>query len=217
MALETADFINQLVTTNPTGGDPKGQGDDHLRLLKRVLKTQFPNLDSAVTVTPAQINQLTRPDALVPVGLISMWSGNLSFLPSGWKLCNGVGTLSNGAPVPDMRDRFPVGAGLTYPVFSTGGAANHSHTMSVLINGTALTAAQLPPHSHTYAIGLNDTVGTGWTQASPGNSNGVNSPAYTLDTSAVGSGATHTHTATYSMGTASSLPPYFAVGFIIKD
>lgn len=217
MALEIADFINQLVTTNPTGGDPKGQGDDHLRLLKRVLKTQFPNLDAAVTVTPAQINQLSQPNPLVPVGAIVMWSGDLSLLPAGWKLCNGVGTISNGSPVPDLRDKFPVGAGLTYPVSTSGGAVNHSHTLSVTINGTALTAANLPPHTHSYALGSNDTTGTGWTQASPGNSSGSNTPSYTLETGSTGSGTTHTHTAITSMGNASNLPPYFAIGFIIKD
>ncbi len=217
MALETANFINQLVTTNPTGGDPKGQGDDHLRLLKRVLQTQFPNLDAAVTTTPAQLNQLTRPDALVPVGIIVMWSGSLSSLPTGWKLCNGVGTISNGSPVPDMRDRFPLGSGLSYSQNGTGGAATHSHTMSVVVNGTVLTAAHLPPHTHSYALGSNDTTGTGWTQASPGNTNGSNSPAYTLETGAVGSGVAHSHSATYSMGNASSLPPFYAIGFIIKD
>lgn len=43
MALETATHIADLIATNPTGGDPKAQGDDHLRLLKTVLLADLVN------------------------------------------------------------------------------------------------------------------------------------------------------------------------------
>lgn len=43
MGLEAASFLNDLVTTNPVGGvDTKAFGDDHLRLIKSVLKATFP-------------------------------------------------------------------------------------------------------------------------------------------------------------------------------
>ena len=60
MPLENAQFIGQLVPTNPNGDtDPKAQGDDHLRLLKQVLQNQFPNLGAtAVQVTAQEINLL---------------------------------------------------------------------------------------------------------------------------------------------------------------
>jgi hypothetical protein len=60
MALEAATFISQLVATNPVGAtDPKAQGDDHLRLIKGVLQSQFPNLGAAaITATAAEINRL---------------------------------------------------------------------------------------------------------------------------------------------------------------
>lgn len=49
MALETANFIDGLVVTNPVGAtDVKSQGDDHLRLLKTVLKANFPSATRAV-------------------------------------------------------------------------------------------------------------------------------------------------------------------------
>lgn len=41
MGLETGTFINDLVITNPPGTDDKRQGDDHLRLIKSVLKNTF--------------------------------------------------------------------------------------------------------------------------------------------------------------------------------
>jgi len=49
MALETATYIGQLVPTNPTGTDPKSQGDDQIRLIKQVLQNTFPNTNTVYT------------------------------------------------------------------------------------------------------------------------------------------------------------------------
>lgn len=38
MALETATYPAQLVTTNPTASDPLSQADDHIRMLKTVVQ-----------------------------------------------------------------------------------------------------------------------------------------------------------------------------------
>lgn len=52
MGLETGvDYINDLVSTNPTGTDPKGQGDDHIRNTKRAAKQSFAGFAGAVLVT----------------------------------------------------------------------------------------------------------------------------------------------------------------------
>jgi len=42
MGLESASVVDDLVTSNPLGSDNESQGDDHIRLLKAVLKTTFP-------------------------------------------------------------------------------------------------------------------------------------------------------------------------------
>lgn len=48
MGLEVATFVNDLNTANPVGGtDQKAQGDDHLRLIKTVLKNTFPGMAAA--------------------------------------------------------------------------------------------------------------------------------------------------------------------------
>lgn len=47
MALESASFIDDLVITNPVNSDDKRQGDDHLRLIKTVLKACFPRAGKA--------------------------------------------------------------------------------------------------------------------------------------------------------------------------
>lgn len=59
MALETATYINQLVSTNPLGSDPIASGDDHIRLLKSTVKATFPNVTGPVTVTQDELNAVT--------------------------------------------------------------------------------------------------------------------------------------------------------------
>jgi microcystin-dependent protein len=71
------------------------------------------------------------PQSELPTGIITMWSGGASNVPSGWTLCDG----SNGAP--DLRDRFVVGAGSSYTTGDTGGA-----------DEVQLTESELPSHSH---------------------------------------------------------------------
>ena len=47
MGLETGSFIDDLTITNPLGADAKNQGDDHLRLVKKVVKATFPGMTGA--------------------------------------------------------------------------------------------------------------------------------------------------------------------------
>ena len=80
----------------------------------------------------------------ITAGIITMWSGSIGAIPSGWFLCDGT----NGTP--DLRDRFIVGAGSgTYPVAATGGAAT-----------VALTQAETPAHTHGYGPVLVDSGGS---------------------------------------------------------
>jgi len=69
-----------------------------------------------------------------PSGGIIMWSGSTGSIPSGWLLCDGF------SGTPDLRDRFVVGAGASYGVGATGGAASVS-----------LSTANLPSHTHTFS------------------------------------------------------------------
>jgi len=81
----------------------------------------------------------------IPSGLIAMWSGSVSNVPSGWTLCDGT----DGAP--DLRNRFVAGAGDEYTVGDTGGEKEHQ-----------LTVAEMPSHTHNaissgYGLGSNGT------------------------------------------------------------
>ena len=47
MGLELGTFIDDLIQTNPLGSDDKRQGDDHLRLLKKVLQNTIKRASKA--------------------------------------------------------------------------------------------------------------------------------------------------------------------------
>ena len=75
-------------------------------------------------------NNLTGIEAFV-TGMILLWSGASNAIPSGFVLCDGNNST------PDLRDRFVVGAGNSYNVGATGGAAN-----------VTLSTSQIPAHGH---------------------------------------------------------------------
>jgi len=59
MSLEAASWIKDLVSSNPEGTDPKSQGDDHLRMIKAVLKGQFSGMTQgkAIILTEDMLNR----------------------------------------------------------------------------------------------------------------------------------------------------------------
>ncbi|MFI3272620.1 MAG: hypothetical protein R3Y11_11060 [Pseudomonadota bacterium] len=146
---------------------------------------------------------------IVPTGGIIMWSGSTTVIPTGWALCDGT----NGTP--NLVDRFIVGAGSTYEVGGTGGSA--SVTPSGTIGSTTLTTAQLPAHNHTDGGG----------QPAAMCYNGYATATSTVDTASVGAttkiipytsttGASSSHTHTFSCSTSDNLPPYYALAYIMK-
>jgi len=54
-----AAWVTQLVAANPLVGDPVGEGDDHLRMLKTVLKNSFPST-STTAVVPNMSGQSSK-------------------------------------------------------------------------------------------------------------------------------------------------------------
>jgi hypothetical protein len=80
-------------------------------------------------------------DALLPTGVITMWSGAITSIPTGWYLCDGQNST------PDLRGKFIIGAGATSA--SVTGSAGASVTGS--ISGATLTVSAVA--SGTIAVG----------------------------------------------------------------
>ena len=79
--------------------------------------------------------------ALVPSGVIMMWSGAANAIPSGYILCDG----SNGTP--DLRNRFVIGAGSNYAVGATGGGSTTTQVGDVEAGPQATVSTYaLPPY-----------------------------------------------------------------------
>ena len=80
MGLESASYISELVDTNPVVGDPVGEGDDHLRLIKTVLQTQFSGLSgtTAVTTSEEELNYVDGVTSAIQTQ-IDNFSGGLSW------------------------------------------------------------------------------------------------------------------------------------------
>ena len=223
MALETASYVSQLNSSNPTSTDTVSQADDHLRLIKSVLKNTFPNLDQPVTATPAQIN------SPVPKGFIGLWSGSIATIPSGWVLCDGNNST------PDLRQKFVMGAGnVTNTPGTTGGSSTatlttanlpaHTHDFSGVTGsgGSHTHSVTDPGHIHSYNV-VSVVPGTiSYGGGGPGiGATGSTTGASTTGISIVADGA-HTHafsgtTTSVGSGTAFSiLPPYYALAYIMK-
>jgi hypothetical protein len=77
MAVESAKFIKQLDASLPLGGDSISEGDNHIRVIKEAVTGSFPNIDSVVTATPAELNEVgnikAELDAFGGKALTAMW------------------------------------------------------------------------------------------------------------------------------------------------
>jgi len=148
----------------------------------------------------------------IPSGVITMWSGTIATIPSGWLLCNG----SSGTP--DLRNRFVIGA------FS-----DDSGTAKTTVTGTSTQTggtkdAIVVSHTHTATVtdaGHNHTVVANNQNSQNGSVSGGGSlPAVgsaTLTSSTATTGITVANSTTGSSGTDQNLPPYYALAFIMKS
>lgn len=75
----------------------------------------------------------------IPVGLISLWSGNTNTLPDGWALCDGQ--TYNGTKTPDLRGRFVVGYNASDADYDTIGKTGGEKTHTLTID-------EMPSHNH---------------------------------------------------------------------
>lgn len=225
---------NYVKATNFTAKDSLPSGNSGKIIKGAELDTEYTAIASAISSkadlnSPALTGTPTAPTAsagtnttqiattafvianAIPSGLISMWSGSIASIPTGWVLCNG----SNGTP--DLRNRFIIGAhsdsaGVAYSTVTgsntqTGGtkdAINVSHTH------TATSTVTDPGHTHVATNGPNYYVDVG-----SGAFAGIQSPE-TTGSSVTGITVATTVASAGDSGTNQNLPPYYALAFIMK-
>lgn len=95
--LEVVTHISDLNASWPLGSDLASTADDHIRNIKTALKTDFPNVNAAVTPTPTQFNQLTT-DTFTNVAVSSSAvAANGIYLPSANTLGFSTNTTARGS------------------------------------------------------------------------------------------------------------------------
>jgi len=218
MTVESATYVSGLNANYPPGSDTISEGDDHLRLIKAVLKSTLPNADEAINgvhtgtsaPSPTSSGQLwfdtsgtgdlkvrNKADsafASVDTTSTALPAGIIALWSGSSASIPSGWTLCDGtASTPDLRDKFVVGATSTYAVGANDTMGNTgAHT---------LLTAEMPSHNHTYEQ-------RGFSGAYFSGSEDYSDEGGTRDTGSKGGGGSHSHTG--------SLPPYYALCYIMK-
>ena len=185
-------------------------GDSQSRRIENLGNTSNGTTSSLTTENIQNITSVVEQNFVTLPGMIVMFSGIA--IPTGWALCDGA--TYGSFTTPDLRDKFILSSGTTYKPGATGGSSSYTAKIGV---------ANMPAHTHTYkdvaymenpSKGSDNNKGNYFTKGSQRNrlgSSGTdndNADWYrTRTTDSTGSGQAFT---------IPTLPPYYALAFIIK-
>ena len=110
-------------------------------------------------------------EGAVPTGVIAMWHGASSAIPSGWVICDGNNST------PNLTDKFIKSTGTANQ--TGGGTTTGAHTLSI---------AEMPAHTHS----KNYTPGSAAAYAAAARNSFFDGASGV--TSSTGGGGSHTHT-----------------------
>ena len=213
--LSNAAVTSEKLQSSTNNNNERAVGTDHIKDGSITAEKLSPNLE------------------YFPAGGIIMWYGSSSYqpvvingvtyqgIPSGWVLCDGNaagnGALINGIKIPDLRNKFIVGASDNTGTGVVFDATNGTTSGSYGINNTGgevahkLSVPEMPAHDHDIYGGYGAIPD--WFGGSPAEygmlpAGSANAPQYTqydgyLQT--VGSSYYH-----------ENRPPYYALAYIIK-
>lgn len=154
MPLEAGTTIAQLDDRYPIASDPGSRGDDHLRLIKGVLKKQFPGKDGngfakPITVSEDFLNGLPQQLADMQADLDKRWPVGCALLlfsnqnpngtyPGVWSMLTGDASLSLGDGSSNVG--------------GVSGSNDVAVPLPAHAHGASFSGNQLPPHDHSTGL-----------------------------------------------------------------
>jgi hypothetical protein len=205
MGLETGTTIASFISSNPTSADPVNEGDNHLRLIKSVLKAQFPGAGglgyaTAITATEAELNALHGlTNYYFPSGTRMPFAQAAA--PTGWtqdttdkatnRMLRVVNTAGNGV------------GGTDSPILNNKTMVAHTHAFT----GNALTAHTHTDSGHAHTVAYYTELGGGGS----GKNTGLGASSYSTSTSSanISSNSAGTPTGSISSTAAVSWTPKY--------
>lgn len=195
MGLEAGTTIASLDVTWPLSGDYIQEGDNHLRLIKSVLKAQFPGAALGgfavpITASEAEINYLSGVTSNIQAQINSLSSISGWVVPSGTVMLFFQAAPPTGWTQVAANDNHMLrivsgtggGVGGTDSPISFSTSHNHSTPDHVL------TLAEIPAHNHSIASRSNNNGGNGYVEDAD-----ASGTARTMSTGSSGSGNAHNH------------------------
>lgn len=205
MPLEVATNIAELDESYPLGGDPIEKGDDHLRLIKAVLKAQFPGalgdgLNAPILSNETELNYLQGltgnvQDQFDALGLrVDTLEGSLNAEPGTRMVFYQAAAPTGWTQVTDHND-FMLrvvstagggSGGTDSPIINNKTVAAHSHTASSSVSGN---------HNHESLKGEYPSSNTGPYRTTHDNqADFILATQNTPDTGQTTDGGDHSHT-----------------------
>lgn len=178
MPLESANTIAQLDEQWPNGSDSIDRGDDHIRLVKSVLKKAFPGptgngFSTPLTVDPALLNALAQTINDMKAAIANAQAiGNIIFRDDAVD----PATLYPGTTWALLTGDACIALATAQDVGQTSGNNNPIVPVQLHSHSAAFAGIPLPPHSHD--IGLRGGNSIGAATHSP-RYTGYDTPLYT--------------------------------------
>jgi len=224
MAVEAATSIEDLDDSWPLSGDPTSQGDDHIRLIKSVLKTQFPGLNGngfeiPLSVNEYELNFVDGATKNIPAAITALEAANTASLtalyaPVGTRMVFCQAAAPTGwTQVTDYNDYMlrvvaTAGGGVGGSDSPISKTWNHTHTTG----SHTLTLNEIPSHNHGAASSASPFTSPTGAHNAPAYDYGAG--ASTGGTSSVGGSAAHNHGITGS--TSLSFTPKYLNAIIAR-
>lgn len=172
MGLESGTTILDLDATWPLSGDLVSQGDDHLKLIKSVLKSQFPGaggqgLAIPIIATEDELNFLSGATSNIQLQIDGIEGNNALSAPLGTTMLF-IGSDDLGAYVPAGWQLVSANNDVMLRIVSTGSASGstggthspiaYDYTHAHTTGDHTLTNEESPRHSHIMFVNEESSV-----------------------------------------------------------